>query len=295
MLGNHRLLCGDALSRRNHALLCGGEKAQMLYTDPPFNVPINGHVRGSGSKQFREFPMASGEMSTQEFTEFLSVALILVGEKMASGSAAFVFMDWRHLHEHSQALDHAKYRLINLCVWVKPNGGMGSLYRSRHEMVFVSVIGSEKNRNNVQLGKYGRNRTNVWEYAGATGGVSLPEDDFSVHPTVKPIQMAADAILDVTAINDIVLDPFLGSGSTLLAAERTKRRCFSMELDPAYVDLTVRRWQDVTGQPAIHAVSGEAFDDHEQVRSLDHESENPNKLLQSTNCLDAVISQSEDT
>ena len=266
ILENHRLLCGDALSRRDHFQLCGKEKAQMLYTDPPFNVPINGHVRGKGAKEYREFPMASGEMDAGEFEEFLTLVLALAVEKLSPGSTAYVFMDWRHTRELTSALERARYRLINLCVWVKPNGGMGSLYRSRHELVFVSVVGDEKHRNNVQLGKFGRNRTNVWEYAGATGGVSLPEDDFSVHPTVKPIQMAEDAILDVTAIDDIVLDLFLGSGSTLLAAERIKRRCFGMELDPAYVDLAIRRWQDMTGKSAFHAVLGEKFADVECTR-----------------------------
>jgi len=294
ILRNHRLLCGDALSRRDHMILRDGEQAQVLYTDPPFNVPINGHVRGPGENQFREFPMASGEMTEAKFTEFLSEALDRAGEGLQPGSVAYVFMDWRHVRELSDALEKAKFRQVNLCVWVKPNGGMGSLYRSRHELVFVSVLGDEKHMNNVQLGKFGRNRTNVWEYAGATGGASLPEDDFTVHPTVKPIQMAADAIMDVTAIGDIVLDMFLGSGSTLLAAERAQRRCFGMELDPAYVDLTIRRWQDMTGESAVHAAGGEAFDDLEGLRREGETSAGTSEPSQEAGCIDEASAGLED-
>ena len=242
--------------------LCDGDRAQILFTDPPYNVPINGHVRGRDIG-YREFAEASGEMSEAEFSEFLSAALANATAVLAPGSVAYVFMDWRHMREMMTALRHALWRLINLCVWVKPNGGMGSFYRSRHELVFVAVAGEGHHRNNVELGKHGRYRTNVWEYAGATGGSSDEDDDFDAHPTVKPVALVADAILDVTAVSDVVLDPFLGSGTTVLAAERTRRRCFGLEIDPVYVDVAIRRWQATTGGSAIHVASGQSFDELE--------------------------------
>ncbi len=199
-------------------------------------------------------------MSPEAFTTFLAEALGLAADVLAPDAAAFVFMDWRHIRELDLALAAAGFRIINLCVWVKPVGGMGGLYRSRHELVFVATRGPARPRNNVRLGNYGRNRTNVWEYAGATGGDIDPEDDFAAHPTVKPIRLLADAILDVTAVGDCVLDTFAGSGSTLLAAERTGRRCRALEIDPAYVDLTVRRWQAMTGDDAVLADTCETFE-----------------------------------
>ncbi len=259
-LDSHRILCGNARSEDDLGRLCDAERAQMLFTDPPYNVPVNGHVRGRVGS-YREFAEASGEMSEEEFTNFLTTALTNATSVLDPGSVACVFMDWRHMQEMLIALRRALLRLINLCIWVKPNGGMGSLYRSRHELVFVAVAGNTRHRNNVELGKHGRYRTNVWEYAGATGGSASAEDNFDVHPTVKPVALVADAILDVTAAGDVVLDPFLGSGTTLLAAERTRRRCLGLEIDPAYVDVAIRRWQEMTGGSAIHIASGRRFDD----------------------------------
>ncbi len=261
-LNDHRVLCGDAKSAADLQRLCDDDRAQLLFTDPPYNVPVNGHVRGRDGG-YREFSEASGEMSEAEFSEFLSAALANVTPVLDPGSVACVFMDWRHIQEMMVALRRALLRLINLCVWVKPNGGMGSLYRSRHELVFVAVAGEGRCRNNVELGKHGRYRTNVWEYAGATGGRTGADDDFDAHPTVKPVALVADAILDVTAVGDVVLDPFLGSGTTLLAAERTRRRCFGLEIDPAYVDVAIRRWQAMTGGTAIHVASVQSFDELE--------------------------------
>jgi DNA modification methylase len=258
-LGEHRLLCGDARNPADLRSLIGDEPAAMLLTDPPYNVRINGHVRSGRTRRYREFAEASGEMSQEAFTAFLTEALGLAAEVLTPDAPAFVFMDWRHMRELDLALAAAGFRIINLCVWVKSVGGMGGLYRSRHELVFVAARGPANPRNNVQLGRFGRNRSNVWEYAGATGGASDPEDDFAAHPTVKPIRLLADAILDVTAAGDIVLDTFAGSGSTLLAAERTRRRCRALEIDPAYVDLTIRRWQAMSGQDAILDETGETF------------------------------------
>jgi DNA modification methylase len=259
-LGDHLLLCGDARDPVAIERLSGGEPAAMLLTDPPYNVPIKGHVRSGRTQHYREFAEASGEMSEKDFTTFLAEALTLAGGCLSSDAPAFVFMDWRHMRELDAALSMAGYRQINLCVWVKPVGGMGGLYRSRHELVYVAMHEDASPRNNVRLGKFGRNRSNVWEYAGATGGESDPEDDFAAHPTVKPIRMLADAILDVTAVGDIVVDTFAGSGSTLLAAERTRRCCKALEIDPAYVDLTIQRWQAMTGGDAILEETGECFD-----------------------------------
>lgn len=259
-LGEHLLLCGDARDSAAFRKLMGSAAAALLLTDPPYNVRINGHVRSGRADRYRELAEASGEMSEDEFTGFLAEALGLACERLSPDAPAFVFMDWAHLAELREAMLEIGYRQINLCVWVKPVGGMGGLYRSRHELVFVAAREGGSPRNNVQLGKFDRNRSNVWEHAGATGGESDPDDDFAAHPTVKPIRLLADAILDVTAVGDIVLDTFSGSGSTLLAAERTRRRCRALEIDPAYVDLTIQRWQAMTGGAAIHVETGESFD-----------------------------------
>ncbi len=259
-LGEHLLLCGDARDPADLCRLTSDELIAMLLTDPPYNVRVNGFVRTGRTRCYREFAEASGEMSPEAFTAFLADVLGLAGTALAPDAPAFVFMDWRHMRELDAALATAGFRMVNLCVWVKPVGGMGGLYRSRHELVFVATRGTASPRNNVQLGRFGRNRTNVWEYAGATGGDTDPQDDFAAHPTVKPIRLLADAILDVTAAGDIVLDTFTGSGSTLLAAERTRRRCRALEIDPAYVDLTIHRWQAMTGDDAVLEETGETFE-----------------------------------
>jgi DNA modification methylase len=207
--------------------------------------------------------MGAGEMSPDEFSSFLQKFLKEAVRVAAPGSVVFVFMDWRHMSELLSAASSNCLRLLNLCIWVKPNAGMGSFYRSQHELVFAFCTGSANHRNNVQLGRFGRNRTNVWNYPnGASFGRSGEEADLtSDHPTVKPVQMVADAILDSTRRGDSVLDPFLGSGTTLMAAERTGRICHGIELDPLYVDLAIRRWQRHTGERAILANSGRCFDD----------------------------------
>ena len=225
LLNDHRLYCGSALDATAYDTVLGTAKAAAVFTDPPYNVKVEGHVCGSGAIKHREFAMASGEMSENEFTRFLTETLKLASSHAASGTIIYACMDWRHMGEILAAGRAAGFDLLNLCVWVKSNGGMGSLYRSRHELVFVFRNGKEAHLNNVQLGRFGRNRTNVWNYAGAN---SFPrkgqESVLDLHPTVKPIALVSDAILDSTKRNDIVLDPFCGSGTTLLAAERTGRR-----------------------------------------------------------------------
>ena len=251
-LGSHRVLCGDSLDAASYRRLMGDDRAAMIFTDPPYNVPIDGHVSGKGKVHHREFAMAAGEMSPDAFVAFLTKACGLMAEFSADGAVHFVCMDWGHIFELLTAGKASYDDLLNICVWTKPNGGMGGLYRSAHEMVAVFKHGESKHRNNVQLGRFGRNRTNVWQYAGANGfGRGEDADLTAQHPTPKPVKMIADAILDVSSRGDLVLDPFLGSGSSVIAAERVGRRCRAIEMDAAYVDLTIRRWQRLTGDDAF--------------------------------------------
>jgi DNA modification methylase len=259
-LGPHRIACGDALDVGTLDKLLVGEIAAATFTDPPYNVKIDGHVTGNGTVRHREFPMAAGEMSEHEFTTFLTSALAAVGRHSAPGALIYACMDWRHMTELLAAGRSVDFELLNLCVWVKSNGGMGSLYRSRHELIFVFRNGATPHTNNIQLGKFGRNRTNVWNYTGANSFARKGSSrGIDLHPTVKPILMVSDAILDCTQRNDIVLDPFLGSGTTLLAAERTGRRCYGIELDPIYVDTAIERWQRMTGNKALTPL-GETYE-----------------------------------
>jgi hypothetical protein len=241
----------------------GQEHATAVFTDPPYNVAIDGHASGLGAIHHRPFPMASGEMSPAEFTAFLGEACRNLTAFSAAGSLHFICTDWRHLDELLAAGADAYGELKNLCVWVKDNAGMGSLYRSQHELVLVFKQRGGTHRNNIQLGQFGRNRSNVWSYPGANSFARGGREGnlLALHPTVKPVAMVADAILDCTERGDIVLDAFLGSGTTVIAAMRTGRRCYGLELDPAYVDTAIRRWQVLTGGQASHAVSGRCFDD----------------------------------
>jgi DNA modification methylase len=259
-LGNHRICCGDALQQKSYATLMGALKASAVFTDPPYNVKINGHVSGKGKILHREFSMAVGEMSEGEFTEFLTSFMSNLNQHTQSGSLLYVCMDWRHMREILAAGASADCDLLSLCVWVKSNGGMGSLYRSRHELVFVFKNGSAPHLNNIQLGKFGRNRSTVWNYGGANSFARRgSRRGTELHPTAKPVLMVSDAILDCTRREDIVLDPFLGSGTSLLAAERVGRRCYGIELDPLYVDTAIERWQKMTRLKAVNPF-GETFD-----------------------------------
>jgi DNA modification methylase len=261
LLGRHRIVCGNALDPASYDTLLGSEFADAVFTDPPYNVKINGHAVGGGRKTYREFPMASGEMTRGQFTLFLLTALNQMQPHVAENAVSFMCMDWRHVAETIEAITTSGNETINLCVWVKPHGGMGSLYRSRHELVFVFRGRGEKHRNNVQLGAFGRNRTNVWNYSGANNWTPKGQQrTVERHPTVKPVALVADAILDVSKRDEIVLDPFCGSGTTIVAAERTGRRGYGIELDPLYVDLTISRWQRITKQEAKLA-DGRSFED----------------------------------
>ena len=263
LLGRHRVLCGNALEAEAFTALMGQERAAAVFTDAPYNVEIDGNASGLGAIHHRPFPMASGEMDSAEFTAFLGQACRNLAAFSSDGALHYLCMDWRHIAELLAATRDIYDEPKNLCIWVKDNGGMGSLYRSRHELIFVFKLGQGSHRNNVQLGRFGRNRTNVWCYPGVNSFARTGAEGnlLALHPTVKPVAMVADAILDCSARGDIVLDSFLGSGTTVIAAERTGRRCYGLELDPLHVDTGLRRWQALTGGTARHAVSGRSFDD----------------------------------
>lgn len=271
-LGEHRLLCGDALDPISYARLMGDQLASIVFTDPPFNVPIDGHASGLGKKQHGNFLMACGEMSRPEFTDFLRKSCRCLVRSSRDGAIHFVCMDWRHVGELMDAGREVYDELKNIAVWVKDNGGMGSLYRSQHEFVLVFKHGKGSHRNNVQLGQFGRYRTNVWQYPGANSFSRKTTEGnlLELHPTVKPVALVADALLDCSARGDIVLDPFLGSGTTLIAAERTGRICYGMELDSQYVDIAVQRWQAFTGLGAKHETSGRTFNELQEESGCEH-------------------------
>jgi hypothetical protein len=263
LLERHRVICGNALEPRSFEILMQGVLAGTGFIDPPYNVRIDGHASGLGAIHHREFAMASGEMSQGQFTSFLTLALTLLSRNSAEGAILFACMDWRHLGEMLAASTASGLQLKNNCVWVKHNAGMGSLYRSQYENILVLKVGRGPHRNNVELGRHGRHRSNVWTYPAVNNfGRATDEGHLlELHPTVKPVRLVADAILDCSARGDIVLDSFLGSGTTLIAAERTGRICYGMEIDPLYVDTALRRWQAYTGEHAVHAATGKRFDD----------------------------------
>lgn len=259
VLGSHRLYCGNSLEAASYTRLLGEERAQLVFTDPPYNVPILGHVSGLGVTQHAEFAMGSGEMSVAAFTEFLRSVFERLVAACVDGALQFVCMDWRHMAEVLAAGAATYSELKNLCVWTKANGGMGSLYRSQHELVFVFKAGTAPHLNNIELGKHGRYRTNVWPYAGFNSFGKQRDAALAMHPTVKPVALVADAILDASQRRQIVLDAFAGSGTTLVAAHRTGRRGFGIELDPYYADVIVLRLMRL-GLSATLEVSGESFD-----------------------------------
>lgn len=266
-IGPHRLICGDALQAETYDRLLDGKTAELVFTDPPYNVPIAGNVSGLGKQKHGEFAMASGEMSSDEFQAFLKSAFAQLARVSQNGSIHFVCMDWRHMREVIGAADGVYTELKNLCVWAKSNGGMGSLYRSQHELVFVFKSGTKPHINNVALGKHGRNRTNVWSYAGANAFSETRDDDLAMHPTVKPLELVKDAILDCSNRGGLVLDAFAGSGTTLLAAHQTGRVGYGIELDPAYCDVILKRFL-MAGLDGVSERSGEAFSN--LIKEVDH-------------------------
>jgi len=260
-LGRHRLVCGDAKDADLVRRLMGDDQADAIFTDPPYNVPITGHVCGLGKVQHREFAEAVGEMSSNEFTAFLKAALAPAVSVARDGAIAFVCMDWRHIAELTAAGAEVFDELKNVCVWAKTNAGMGTFYRSQHELVFAFKVGQAPHINNFGLGDKGRYRTNVWSYAGVNSFRKERDAELAMHPTVKPVALVADAIRDVTHRKGIVLDPFGGSGTTLIAAEMTGRRAHLIEIDPSYCDVIVRRWQAYTGKSATVGGGSATFDE----------------------------------
>lgn len=258
-IGTHLLRCGDSLQPFSYEALMRDETADAIFTDPPYNVPIDGHVCGSGKIKHDEFAMAAGEMSDDEFGGFLGESTKLMAEHSKDGSLHYICMDWRGINILLNAAKEHYSELKNICVWNKDNAGMGSLYRSKHEFIAVFKNGTAKHTNNVELGKNGRYRTNVWDYPGVSSIKS--KDDLKMHPTVKPVAMIADAIKDCTKRGQIILDPFAGSGSTLIACEKSGRLARCIELEPKYCDVIIRRWQELTGLDAVHVEIGKTFNE----------------------------------
>lgn len=259
-LNPHRVSCGNALEDASYQQLLGGVVVDAVLSDLPYNVKIKGNVSGLGKKVHDEFVMASGELGDAEWQAFLDKVMVHFFASVSAGAVVFAFMDWRSYHRLVFAGEKAGFSLINLAVWYKQTGGMGGLYRSAHELIPVFCKGDKPKTNNVALGRHGRDRTNVWSMPGANRRGSSANAMLAQHATPKPVELCVDALLDVTNAGERVLDAFLGSGTTLVAAEKTGRVCFGMELDPRFVDVSVRRWQELTGECAVLLETGETFD-----------------------------------
>jgi DNA modification methylase len=258
-LGRHVVACGDARDAGHLRALVGEARVTVVFADAPDNVRIDGFVSGLGKNQHREFAMAPGEMSKEQFISFLIAFIAALKPTLADGAILYMCMDWRHAGELLEAAAQQELEFKNLCIWVKSNAGMGSFYRSQHELVFVFKHGDAAHQNNFGLGQHGRSRTNVWQYRGVNAFGKDRTELLGIHPTCKPTAMIADALLDVSRRGEIVLDPFLGSGSTLIAAENVGRVCIGNEIDPAYCDVAVRRWEKQTGRDAVNATTSETF------------------------------------
>lgn len=260
-LGDHALLCANALEEASWVKLMGPDLATLVVTDPPFNVPIDGHVTGLGQHRHREFAMATGEMTPDAFTDFLRTAMTQAHRFSKPGSVHYWAMDWRHVVEVASAGQTVYERFLNMAVWTKNQPGMGSFYRSQHELFFVFAKGGAPSRNNIQLGRFGRSRSNVWSYPSAASLARTAEEGnpLAMHPTVKPLALIGDILLDASVKGDIVVDPFAGSGTSLIAAEKLGRKARVLELDPAYCDTIIRRWQRWTGEAAVRVADGMSF------------------------------------
>jgi DNA modification methylase len=266
-LGNHRLLCGDGRNTDEVARLMGGACAAMAFLDPPYNVRVR-DVVGRGQVKHTEFAMASGELSCSEFVGFLKSTLAQAAAVSRDGAVHYVCMDWRHIGDLIEAGSMVYGDMLNLAVWVKSNAGQGSFYRSQHELVGIFRVGEEAHLNNVELGRHGRSRSNVWHYAGVNTFRAGRLDELKSHPTVKPVALVADAVRDCTRRGDVVLDIFGGSGTTILAAERVGRRAYTLEIEPRFVDVAIKRWQAFSGKDAICTETGLSFDEIASQRAM---------------------------
>ncbi len=258
LLGKHKVICGDALKEETYQRLFHDVHANMVFIDPPYNVKIQGHVCGAGQTKHKEFAFASGEMDEAEFTSFLKTTMKNISKYSAEASVHYICLDWRHIYELLSASRDVYAKMLNMIVWCKKNGGMGSFYRSQHELIFVFQNGKGSHVNNVELGKHGRYRTNVWHYAGVNSFGS-EQKNLKMHPTVKPVELVRDAILDASKRGNIVLDAFLGSGTTLIAAEKTGRICYGIEYEPLYIDTIIRRYYELTGVWAVRKDDGKPY------------------------------------
>ncbi len=258
-LGEHMLFCGSALDPIVYRYLLDDGISHAIITDPPYNVPINNHVCGKGEIKHAEFKMASGEMTSEEFVEFLTKFLASATEYCADGALVYCFMDWRHLNELHIAALNSTLKQLNLCVWKKTNAGMGSFYRSQHELIAIYKKGAASHQNNIELGKHGRNRTNVWEYPSVNSMDPSRKGDLALHPTVKPVAMIADAMRDCSKRGQIILDPFAGSGTTIIAAEMAGRIARCIELDPHYCDVILSRFEAFTGEKPMKLSGSDTF------------------------------------
>lgn len=266
-LGDHRIICGNCLAEATYLKLLEGKKATVVVTDPPYNIAIENNASGKGKTKHKDFVMGVGEMSFDEFNQFLQSMLVFVNAVLKPGGLVFVFMDRRHLEELFKAVREAGLRLVDLAIWNKLAGGMGGLYRGQYEPCIVAQSGVGPLINNVQLGKFGRYRTNVWDFRGNSSFGKGRSEALTAHPTVKPWPMLAEIILDCTKRGDLVLDPFLGAGSSILAAEKTTRRCFGIELEPKYVEVAIARWEAMTGRKAVHVATGLTLDELRTART----------------------------
>jgi DNA modification methylase len=262
----HRLYCGSSLERPSFETLMGPERAQMVFTDSPYNVKISGNVSGLGKVVHREFVQGTGEFDEAGFIKFQTDSIRNLADFSEDGALLYLCMDHRHMWEIQSGIRANNLAHVNLAVWNKLAGAMGSLYRSQHELIFIVKKGTAPHRNNVKLGANGRNRSNVFDHPGMSQFGTGRNEQLAMHSTCKPVPLVAECILDVTNRGDIVLDGFLGSGTTLIAAERTERRCRGIDLDPLYVDVAIRRWQAMTGQDAILASTGQSFAELEKGR-----------------------------
>ncbi len=257
-LDRHRVLCGNATQDAAVRKLMGRERASMVFADPPYNLRVSS-IQGRGRIRHREFVQGSGEFSRPAFTSFLTYSFSLAAKYSLPGSLHYVCIDWRHMREILAAGDQVYDELLNVVVWAKTNSGQGSFYRSQHELVFVFKNESARHLNNIELGRHGRNRSNLWTYQGVNTFRAGRLDDLSIHPTIKPVALVADAMKDCTRRGDIVLDPFLGSGTTIVAAERVGRRGFGLDLDPLYIDAAIRRWEKFTRKDAVLTATRQTF------------------------------------
>jgi DNA modification methylase len=267
-LGDHRLLCGDARSQSDLDRLTGGTRARMAFLDPPYNVRI-ADVQGRGRIKHPEFAHASGEMTQAQYVAFLEQALANAARISGAGSVHYVCNDWRHFADLVAAARSVYGAMLNVCVWAKTNAGQGSFYRSQHELIGVFRVGDQPHQNNIELGRHGRNRSNLWSYPGVVGFGAERAELLRMHPTTKPVAMIADAMRDCTGKGDAVLDSFVGSGSTIMAAEKIGRRAYALDCEPRYIDVTIRRWEKFTRAEAVLDGDGRTFAEIKAERLAD--------------------------